>query len=78
LTGVFACRSPVRPNPIALTLCRIRSVKNNIIEIDKIDAFANTPILDLKPYIPGYDSAHASIADWLKNRKEVMNENSGR
>lgn len=65
LTGVFACRSPVRPNLIALTLCRVLSVKDNVVEIDKIDAFANTPILDLKPYIPGYDSANASVPDWL-------------
>ena len=65
LTGVFACRSPVRPNLIALTLCRILTVKDNVVEIDRIDAFADTPILDLKPYIPGYDSAEATTPDWL-------------
>lgn len=65
LTGVFACRSPVRPNLIALTLCRVLSVKGNVVEIDGIDARANTPILDLKPYIPGYDSADASVPGWL-------------
>ncbi len=62
LTGIFACRSPFRPNLIALTLCRIRSVKGNIVEIDGIDAFENTPILDLKPYIPGIDSAKSSVS----------------
>lgn len=66
LTGVFACRSPSRPNPVALTLCRILSVKENTIEIEKIDAFANTPIIDLKPYIPSGDSADSSFPDWLK------------
>ena len=69
LTGVFACRSPARPNLIALTLCRVLSVKDNIVEIDKIDAFANTAILDLKPYIPSYDYAKASVPDWRENRK---------
>lgn len=49
LRGVFATRAPVRPNLIALSRCKIRSVKENIIEIDQIDAFADTPILDLKP-----------------------------
>ena len=44
LTGVFACRAPVRPNPFALSLCRVVSVENNMVEIDKIDAFAGTPI----------------------------------
>ena len=48
LTGVFATRSPVRPNLIALTRCKILSVKENVIEIESIDAFADTPVLDLK------------------------------
>jgi len=68
LTGVFACRSPVRPNLIGLTLCRIISVKNNVVEIEKIDAFTDTPILDLKPYIPGTDFAEGSVPNWLKDR----------
>jgi len=76
LTGVFACRSPVRPNPIALTLCRVLSVKDNVVEIDKIDAFANTPILDLKPYIPGYDSAKASVPYWLKNSEKSIEKHA--
>ena len=48
LTGVFATRSPVRPNLIAVTTCKILSVKDNIVTIDKIDAFDGTPVLDLK------------------------------
>src|SRR6056297_1683177 len=67
LTGVFATRSPRRPNLIALTLCRIVSVKGNEVEVEEIDAFAGTPILDLKPYIPGYDSTPgASVPEWVK------------
>ena len=49
LRGVFATRAPVRPNLIALSRCRIVSVTDNIIEIDAIDAFADTPVLDIKP-----------------------------
>ncbi len=77
LTGVFACRSPGRPNLIALSLCRILSVKNNVVEVEKIDAFAGTPILDLKPYIPGYDSTpNASIPDWVgKTKKKGVEAN---
>jgi tRNA-Thr(GGU) m(6)t(6)A37 methyltransferase TsaA len=69
LTGVFACRSPARPNLIALSLCRIISVEGNVVRVESIDAFSNTPIVDLKPYIPGYDSATASVPDWLKNSR---------
>ena len=52
LTGVFACRAPVRPNLIALSACRILSVEGDRVVIDDIDAFDGTPVLDLKPLIP--------------------------
>ncbi len=68
LSGVFATRAPVRPNLIALSLCKVISVRENVIEIDKIDAFANTPVLDLKPYIPSIDTANASLPEWLKSK----------
>ena len=50
-------RSPVRPNLLALSLCKILSAKGNVVEVEKIDALAGTPVLDLKPFLPGYDSA---------------------
>jgi tRNA-Thr(GGU) m(6)t(6)A37 methyltransferase TsaA len=69
LTGVFATRSPVRPNLIALTLCKVVSVEGNVVTLDKIDAFDGTPVLDLKPYIPGYDTAEdARVPDWLDRK----------
>lgn len=48
LTGVFATHSPVRPNLIAMTRCKVLSVKANVIEIESIDAFPDTPVLDIK------------------------------
>jgi tRNA (adenine37-N6)-methyltransferase len=56
LTGVFACRSPYRPNLIGMTLCKVLAVRQNVIEIDAIDAFADTPVLDIKPYSAGLDT----------------------
>ena len=49
LRGVFATRAPVRPNLIALSRCRVLSVHGAVIEIDDIDALADTPVLDIKP-----------------------------
>ncbi|MFA4970030.1 MAG: TrmO family methyltransferase, partial [Sulfuritalea sp.] len=49
LRGVFATRSPLRPNLIALSEARVLAVRGNVVEIDGIDAFADTPVLDLKP-----------------------------
>ena len=46
--GVFATHAPVRPNLIAVSRCKIVSVKENVIEIESIDAFPDTPVLDIK------------------------------
>ena len=55
--GVFALRSPVRPNPIALAAVIIRSIdhETGIIGIDTTDAFDRTPVVDIKPWIEGID-----------------------
>lgn len=67
ITGVFACRAPVRPNLLALSLCKVVSVKDNVVEVEKIDAFGDTPVLDLKPYAPGQDSARdIRVPVWAK------------
>jgi tRNA-Thr(GGU) m(6)t(6)A37 methyltransferase TsaA len=68
LQGVFATRAPVRPNLIALSLCRIYAIQDNVIEIDYIDAFPNSPVLDLKPYVPGIDAASATCPEWVTGR----------
>jgi len=50
LTGVFATHSPVRPNLLALTICRVVAIRENRIEIDGIDANDGTPVIDIKSY----------------------------
>lgn len=74
LTGVFACRSPFRPNLIALTVCRILSVEGDAVKVENIDAFDKTPILDLKPYIPSIDSAtQVRMPAWVTAKPEGQN-----
>ncbi len=55
--GIFATRSPVRPNPILLTVVQVLSVdaEKGIIEVPFIDAEPDTPVLDIKPYHPSSD-----------------------
>jgi len=66
LTGVFATHSPVRPNLIALTLCRIESISGNIIQIQEIDAIDGSPVIDIKCYIPGATAgADVRLPDWV-------------
>jgi tRNA-Thr(GGU) m(6)t(6)A37 methyltransferase TsaA len=52
LSGVFATHYPLRPNPIGLTLCKIKSIEDLQIKIEDIDAFDGTPVIDIKCYIP--------------------------
>lgn len=72
LTGVFATRAPVRPNLVALTLCRIESVDGNQIKVAGIDAFDGTPVVDLKPYIPALDRPDdVRVPDWISQTAEA-------
>jgi tRNA-Thr(GGU) m(6)t(6)A37 methyltransferase TsaA len=56
IRGVFATRSQYRPNPIAATLARIVSVADNVVHVTGLDAQDGSPVLDIKPYSPGYDT----------------------
>ncbi len=56
MRGVLATRSPCRPNPIALTLVKMISVKGSDVEVAGLDALNGTPILDLKPYVNHFDA----------------------
>ncbi|MEZ5816250.1 MAG: tRNA (N6-threonylcarbamoyladenosine(37)-N6)-methyltransferase TrmO [Hyphomicrobiaceae bacterium] len=61
--GIFALRSPVRPNPIGLTVARILRVdaETGTIEIDAIDFLDGTPLVDVKPYRPGIDAVPDAV-----------------
>lgn len=56
-TGVFALRAPSRPNPIAVAVVRLRTVDfaTGVLEVDALDAFDGTPLLDIKPWLPSVD-----------------------
>ena len=67
LTGVFATHSPLRPNPIGMTRCRIAGLDKigGVIYIDQIDAFDGSPLIDIKCYIPPKDKDEQfSVPDW--------------
>ena len=68
LTGVFATRSELRPNPILSTPCKIESIdfEQGIIRVNKIDGFEGSPVLDIKGYFPIMDRVNgAVIPEWL-------------
>ena len=61
--GVFALRSPVRPNPIALAVVKLGliNIGTGHVEIDAIDCLDGTPLLDIKPYLPSVDSVGSAV-----------------
>lgn len=69
LTGVFATHSPLRPNLIAATRCRLRSVRGTTLFVDQIDAFDGSPLIDIKCYIPpDIDPGDVVVPEWAKQR----------
>jgi len=65
IVGFFATRSPNRPNPIGKATVRLLERQGNILKVEGLDATDGTPVIDIKPYIPGYDSAtDAKVPPW--------------
>jgi len=64
--GVFATRSPARPNPIGVTVVRLLSRQRNVLKVAGLDALDGTPVLDIKPYLPEGDCIpSARFAPWV-------------
>lgn len=61
--GLFATRTPRRPNPIGMTVVKLDSMdmETGILNISGVDAFDNTPVLDIKPYLPALDCIDTTI-----------------
>ena len=69
LVGRFATRSPNRPNPLGQATVRLLERRGNILKVKGLDAIDGTPVIDIKPYIPGYDSAtDAKVPPWVTNQ----------
>ena len=66
LVGRFATRSPSRPNPVGQATVKLLERRGNILKVKGLDAIDGTPVIDIKPYIPGYDSADdAKAPPWM-------------
>lgn len=70
--GVFATRSPHRPNPIGMTAVRLLSVKKLRITVGNCDLVDGTPILDIKPYVATVDAFSDSSLGWLAEVEEAL------
>ena len=75
LLGIFATRTPHRPNPIGLTRVKLLNVERNIVTVQGLDAFNGTPVLDIKPFDNWDTTEDFKVADWwMKLEKERTNK----
>lgn len=65
--GVFATRAPARPNPIGLSVVRLIGIEGSTLHISDVDVLDGTPLLDIKPFVPAFDSPDEVQIGWLKD-----------
>ncbi len=70
--GVFATRSPARPNPIGLSTVRLIGISGATIEIEDVDMVDGTPLLDIKPYVPAFDAREGVAIGWYTDRLDGL------
>jgi len=70
LTGVFATRSPARPNPLGLSNVELIKREGNVLTVRGLDAINGTPVLDIKPYLPEkFDKDSVQVAEWVNRNR---------
>jgi tRNA-Thr(GGU) m(6)t(6)A37 methyltransferase TsaA len=70
--GVFATRSPYRPNPIGVSIVRLDGVKGGVLQISGVDMVDGSPVLDIKPYIPELNPSGSVKTGWLTGKMDGM------
>ncbi len=63
--GIFAIRSPMRPNHIGISIVKVEKIEDNFITFSEVDILDNTPLLDIKPYVSHFDSRENVKNGWL-------------
>ena len=74
LRGVFATRAPRRPNPIGISVVRLVGIEGCTLHIEDLDIADSTPLLDIKPYVPEFDSREVERTGWLAGKAEKVAE----
>lgn len=64
--GLFATRTQYRPNPIASTIVKLQKIEKNVITVKGLDAYDNTPVLDIKPFFGDKPKKNIKTPDWTK------------
>ena len=68
--GIFATRSPARPNPIGMSTVRLVGIDGTTVRVEDVDILDGTPLLDIKPYVPQLDDRADPRIGWYEGRVE--------
>jgi tRNA (adenine37-N6)-methyltransferase len=68
--GIFATRSPSRPNRIGISVVKLKKIEGNNLFIEDVDVLDGTPLLDIKPYVPEFDDRAGARTGWLENKSQ--------
>jgi tRNA (adenine37-N6)-methyltransferase len=68
--GIFATRSPKRPNAIGLSLVRLVRIEGAVLHVEELDLLDGTPLLDIKPYVPPFDDREGARYGWFEQRAQ--------
>ena len=72
LRGLFATRAPKRPNPIGISVVQLDKIENGVLHIQNVDIMDGTPLLDIKPYVPEFDSPQNIRTGWLGQARKTV------
>jgi len=72
--GVFATRSPLRPNHIGISIVKLQKIHGNKIYIEGVDVLDGTPLFDIKPYMEKFDAVKDSTSGWLQASDEEIRD----
>jgi tRNA-Thr(GGU) m(6)t(6)A37 methyltransferase TsaA len=76
--GVFSTRAPRRPNPVGISIVKLTGVHECTLDIEDIDIIDGTPLIDIKPYVPGFDCYPRESSGWLTNRDSIKEAKADR
>ena len=69
--GIFAVRAPRRPNPIGLSVVQLERIEDNVLYVRGVDMLDSTPLLDIKPFVPAFDTREEVRVGWLAGRESA-------
>jgi tRNA-Thr(GGU) m(6)t(6)A37 methyltransferase TsaA len=69
--GIFATRAPVRPNPIGISIVKLKGISENQIYFEGADMLDETPLLDIKPFFAQFDNRPDAVSGWLDEKEDL-------